>query len=72
MTNKCKVKVLTCCCCGDCCKGRQWWNRDTGYGACWKCIPYLGKGEDEDGLKNMIGIDGVHYFSKKEDSEDND
>jgi hypothetical protein len=25
------VRTLTCCCCGESTRGRQWWNRDTGF-----------------------------------------
>ncbi len=32
---------LQCSCCGSNALGRQWWNRDTGYGLCAKCVYWL-------------------------------
>jgi len=31
------IKTLTCTCCGQPTRGRQWWNQDAGYGLCLKC-----------------------------------
>ena len=31
------LKHLTCCCCGSYTTGRQWHDRDTGYGLCDRC-----------------------------------
>lgn len=58
MTN---VKRLTCCCCGSSMQGRQWWNRDTGYGLCNACIPYCRKRQDEEEMRRNYGELGVHY-----------
>lgn len=32
-----RPRRLICCCCGASVIGRQWWNRDTGYGICEPC-----------------------------------
>lgn len=55
------IKVLRCCCCGDFTQGRQWHNRDKGYGLCEKCADWLDKFEDEETMKEHYGIRGVHY-----------
>lgn len=34
---KANIRRLTCCCCGEQVHGRQWWNRDDGYGVCVRC-----------------------------------
>src|SRR6185503_3800288 len=48
---KTRPKRLICSCCGESCIGRQWWNRDTGYGLCDRCVPFVrssrGMTEDE-------------------------
>ena len=49
------VTLLTCCCCGNSTLGRQWWNRDTGYGLCARCS--ITWGDDAD---TSCGRAGVH------------
>ena len=35
------VRRMQCCCCGsDAGRWAQWWNRDTGYGICRRCIDW--------------------------------
>ena len=41
--------------------GRQWWNRDTGYGLCVKCIPFCERGETPESFQRLYGERGVHY-----------
>jgi hypothetical protein len=64
------VRSLECCCCGELTRGRQWWNRDTGYGICGKCIQWLrtprtsGRNdprESEEQIRDYYGIEGVHF-----------
>ena len=55
------IEDLTCCCCSNDCRGRQWWNRDTGYGLCTDCANRIKKSEDEDYMKECYGIEGKHY-----------
>lgn len=58
-----RPRSLICCCCGSGCIGRQWWNRDTGYGICvpcanqWETNPKVGPDE----LKQSCGVRGVHF-----------
>ena len=58
------IITLTCCCCGDYTQGRQWWNRDTGYGLCTGCIDFCSNGTDEKGMTDLYGIRGTHYDVK--------
>jgi len=53
----------TCCCCGEATRGRQWHNRDTGFGICPRCVDWIlarGKEQPEEILANY-GVRGVHY-----------
>lgn len=52
---------LVCCCCGELTRGRQWWNRDKGYGLCAKCAEWIANKEDEETMKSFYGEKGVHY-----------
>ena len=56
-----QVKNLTCCCCGNYTKGRQWWNRDSGYGLCVDCIDYCHRGITDKEFESCYGIRGVHF-----------
>lgn len=53
---------LLCCCCGSPTTGRQWWNRDDGYGLCPDCI---GMNRLESvpmgGTARSFGIRGYHW-----------
>lgn len=55
------IKTLTCCCCGNEARGRQWWNRDTGYGLCNRCAEMISKKEDEETMESCYGKKGTHY-----------
>jgi len=57
------LRTMTCCCCGDSCRGQQWWNRDTGYGLCAKCVAWLTKrGTSAEEMHDLYGEAGVHYL----------
>ena len=58
-----KVRSLTCCCCGNGTQGRQWWNRDTGYGLCESCAENLPTkhGVPPEEMHDLYGVRGVHY-----------
>ena len=57
-----RIKHLTCAVCGESTRGRQWWNRDTGFGVCPKCIEWLrGRGEPEEALTDLYGKEGIHH-----------
>ena len=47
---------LACNCCGSSTSGRQWWNRDTGYGVCVECSR-----DREYKTPSMAGYRGVHF-----------
>ena len=50
------IRTLECCCCGAEAKGRQWWNRDTGYGICVPCgVRYYANDE------SAVGKRGIHW-----------
>lgn len=55
------IKTLYCCCCGQLTKGRQWWNQDTGYGLCNRCIPWKKKDYDCSEMERTYGKEGIHY-----------
>ncbi len=56
-----RVRWLYCACCGERCRGRQWWNRDTGWGLCANCIDYTSKSETPEEHRQCYGERGVHY-----------
>jgi hypothetical protein len=56
------VKKLLCCCCGARTKGRQWHNRDTGYGICSDCVAWVrGRGTNAADIRSNYGIEGIHW-----------
>ena len=58
---------LTCCCCGSDTKGRQWWNRDTGYGLCNDCIEYCSVQDVPVGeTARSYGVRGMHWDCEQE------
>ena len=59
------VKKLICCCCGKYTKGRQWWNRDTGYGLCPDCGDFIAKRETPREMEKSYGVKGIHYAISK-------
>lgn len=56
------VMGLTCACCGNYHKGRQWFNRDDGYGLCNNCIDDCVT-DPLDWLEPgcSYGVPGIHY-----------
>jgi hypothetical protein len=58
-----KIVTLTCSCCGSSHLGRQWHNRDAGYGICVKCADWLqDKGESPETMKQNYGSNGIHWI----------
>ena len=55
------IKTLICCCCGSATKGRQWHNRDTGYGLCDPCADLIKEKETPEEFKSNYGIEGIHF-----------
>lgn len=60
MTHK-DIQHLICCCCGAETRGRQWHNRDTGYGLCDRCIDLCRRKMTAADMQSCYGIRGVHY-----------
>ena len=59
------VRRMICCCCGAVIKGRQHWNRDTGYGLGDCCIEFCKRGFTPEEFERTYGIDGIHYNIKE-------
>lgn len=56
------IEGLRCCCCGEQTRGRQWHNRDTGYGMCPSCVEHVrGQGETDEVILDLYGIQGIHW-----------
>jgi hypothetical protein len=58
-----KVRDLYCSCCGARTRGRQWHNRDIGYGLCPTCADWIQQrgmtvGEE---FTRCYGTRGVHF-----------
>lgn len=56
-----KVRNLKCSCCGGLTRGRQWHNRDTGYGLCSSCISFVSERTTPEEVRRCYGDRGVHY-----------
>lgn len=60
-----RLRRLTCCCCGERAPAYgQWWNRDTGYGLCPRCVVWLESRADydPDDFRECYGEEGVHWL----------
>lgn len=55
------VRSLTCCCCGSTTLGRQWHNRDTGFGLCPDCISVCSRNTEPADFERNYGVRGVHF-----------
>lgn len=64
------IRRLICACCGSETKGRQWWNRDTGFGVCVPCADRntacYGEGEPGESCAGdstfaLYGVRGIHF-----------
>jgi len=53
--------LLFCCNIGEMAKGRQWHNRDTGFGICAKCADWNAETESDEYLLECFGKRGFHY-----------
>lgn len=56
-----RLRSLSCCVCGSGLRGRQWWNRDTGFGICDLCALEQAKRETPEEMVSLYGHPGVHY-----------
>ncbi len=59
------VRNLSCACCGAPTRGRQWHNRDTGYGLCSNCVDYCARGETAESFERCYGLRGIHFDLKE-------
>lgn len=59
------IKTLTCCCCGELTQGRQWWNRDNGFGHCNSCTDRYDQDTKIGERNDCFGIKGKHYYLKE-------
>lgn len=41
--------------------GRQWWNRDIGYGLCESCAETIPKRHPDEDMPRLYGVRGYHY-----------
>lgn len=57
------IRRLICAVCGASTRGRQWWNRDTGYGICESCaVEEEARPCNADGqMRSLYGERGIHY-----------
>lgn len=64
MKKKGPMQHLICSCCGAPTLGRQWWNRDTGYGICDDCVDFVQAPRTEGAESSGYGIAGTHYLAE--------
>lgn len=58
------MKNLRCCSCGGSAPGRQWHNRDTGYGICPRCFEAWIKKLGIEEAIHCCGMPGIHHSPK--------
>lgn len=55
------IRWMTCTCCAQSYRGRQWWNQDCGYGLGDCCVEYC-CGDIADGARSdCYGVSGIHF-----------
>lgn len=52
---------LLCSCCGSVTRGRQWHNRDKGFGLCARCIDFCSRNTTAEDFRRCYGDRGVHF-----------
>jgi hypothetical protein len=55
------MKFLICCCCGERTIGKQWWNRDKGYGVCKECGEREEKRAGIEEAQRSFGVKGKNW-----------
>lgn len=57
------VRSLECCVCGGGAgRWEQYWNRDTGYGVCAKCVGWVKeRGASDAEVADLYGKEGVNW-----------
>lgn len=61
---------MICACCDSGTIGRQWWNRDNGFGLCKNCVDFCRRGCDDDDMFSSYGAKGIHYAIEGSESEE--
>ncbi len=56
-----KVSYKVCSCCGAATQGRQWPNRDKGFGLCLECVPFTARGYTASEHASIYGYRGIHF-----------
>jgi hypothetical protein len=56
------VKWMSCTCCGESYRGRQWWNQDCGYGLGDCCVNLCGADRTPDVETTSYGVSGIHFL----------
>lgn len=56
-----RIRRLLCSCCGAETRGRQWYNRDTGYGLCVGCIEFCQRKVTAEQFERCYGVRGIHF-----------
>lgn len=60
-----RIKTLLCNCCDSYTKGRQYWNRDTGYGICPECAKSQIERYGIESVEFDNGKEGIHFNIKE-------
>jgi hypothetical protein len=56
------MAMKTCCVCGHAAHGKQWWNRDKGYGLCMDCAArWINRHADKADFERSYGRAGIHW-----------
>lgn len=56
-----KPVMLQCSCCSAITMGRQWPNRDKGYGLCPSCFVWISEKESPEQIHHNYGVRGNHF-----------
>jgi hypothetical protein len=59
-----KPVTLLCSSCAGETTGRQWYNRDKGYGLCPRCAERISSIETPEYMRSCYGVEGVNYFKQ--------
>ena len=70
-TNRAGIRRMECACCaGYAGRFAQWWNRDTGYGLCGRCVEQMKRrGKPDSELEFEYGKAGIHYATPEQWAE---
>lgn len=56
------IKWMSCTCCGESYRGRQWWNQDCGYGLGDCCVDTCGASRTPNTKSQCYGVAGIHFL----------